>query len=127
MSRILNPLFNRRVFLAFSLLICAVAFASWFAGRTERSALQAPESVEVDPHARWASSIRPATPYQQGYMNGFDAFLKQTDQYIPRPLVASYTSSEKYEMDNEEVERGYVDGYHRASELQNCPRSGYEH
>lgn len=120
MKSVLEPLFNRRTFLAFCLLMCLVASASWFLRKTDR----APESVEIDPSSRLA--VVPSA-YQHGYVSGFDAFLKQTGQYAPRPAVASYTSSKEYSMDDKEVERGYVDGYHKAAELQNCPRSHHEY
>lgn len=127
MKCLLDPLFNKRKFLAFFLLACATVFVNWYFRKSERPAVRIPDSVEIDPSARWADAESLSRPYRYGYKSGFEAFLKQTGRDVPRQMVASYTSSETYEMDDEEVERGYVDGYHKATELQNCPRSGYEY
>jgi hypothetical protein len=125
---VLNLLFNKRIFLAFLLLMCLAVFGNWTFRRDVRPAAKIPEAVEYDPKTLLADiGTDKSRPYQHGYRVGFDAFLKQTGRYMPRPAVASYTSSENFDMEDSEVERGYVDGYHKATELQNCPRSGYEH
>jgi len=72
---------------------------------------------------------RVMTPYEIGYQNGTDAFQKQFGLY--RPSERSYSAyaqmhgpqaAELSDEDGEEISRGYVDGYHRASELMVCPR-----
>lgn len=117
---ILDPLFNKRVFAAVCLCMCvAAAFLLW----PERTTRESQEEAPAPMVAR-----DPQTAYQRGFNEGFDAFLKQTNQYTPRPLVVTYTRSEENEAgDDEEVNKGYVDGYHKATELQNCPRSNYEY
>ena len=76
------------------------------------------------PVAAVKEPVVPETPYDHGFQKGYDAFLKQTGRYVPRPgRVASYTSS--YSDDDEEVVKGYVDGYHRATELDQCPRDAH--
>lgn len=113
----MDPLFNKRIFLAFLLLICATAFASWFLKKSGPPSLP-PDSAEKDLKTQIAAD---ETSYELGFRTGFDAFLKQVGRYEQRPAVASYTSSQNINMDDAEVSRGYVDGYHKATELQSCP------
>lgn len=114
MERILSPLFDRRVFLVACL--CVSAAGVWLLRRGARP----PERPGPSALVR-----EPRTAYQRGFDDGFDAFLMQTNQYTPRPFVAKYSTSEEGDSDEEEVERGYVDGYHKATELQHCPRCNY--
>lgn len=66
-------------------------------------------------------------PYASGFATGYDAFMKQTGQYVPRPSF-SYSSSPGdpgADASDPDFQRGYVDGYHRATEFERCPRSFY--
>lgn len=123
MRSFLDPLFNRKIFTAVCLAL-SVSITMYLVFSTLGLPPDwAPESAEVVPDA--SSFARLETPYEQGFRNGYDAFLAQTGQYIPRPSVsASYAAS--YSSDDEEVSRGYVDGYHRATQMEHCPRSYYE-
>ena len=63
--------------------------------------------------------------YDLAYKKGFHAFKAQYDLESPE-VVYKYTSqieehgeSEKY---HELIDRGYVDGYHKAAESGICPR-----
>lgn len=118
---VLDPLFNKRIFAAFC-LACSLSLAMYLIyGRLGFPPDSAPESAEVVPYA--GDFARAETAYEQGFRTGYSAFLKQTDQYIPQPGVsASYASS--YSSDDEDVSRGYVDGYHKATEMEHCP-GGY--
>lgn len=118
----LDPLFNRKIF-AVVCLILTVSFTTYIAFSSRGLPPdRAPESVEVSPNK---SPLRPETAYEQGFRNGYSSFLAQTGKYIPQPNVtASYASS--YSSDDEDVQKGYVDGYHRATEVESCPRGCYE-
>ena len=59
------------------------------------------------------------TAYEEGRMAGHYAFLKQTGQYMPMQKSAKY--SKDMGDDEEEFNKGYVDGYHRAAESFHCP------
>lgn len=71
--------------------------------------------------------LHEANPYKQGFRFGYDAFMKQTGQYIPQTSV-SYTLSDPepvFDPSSPEFQKGYTDGYHRATELEKCPRNAY--
>lgn len=59
-------------------------------------------------------------PYQEGYKIGFSSFKAQNFGFsIP---ATEYTSSrlEESEKESEEYGKGYVDGYHKATEVMSC-------
>lgn len=117
----LNPLFDKKFFLLACLILSCTALI-YFSRVRIHSEGPLPAGVD-DPSIRRIEGIAnsgPMTPYRHGYISGFNAFLAQTDQ--PMIQVASYTSQQDQPMDEKEVERGYVDGYHRATEVQSCPR-----
>jgi len=117
---VLDPLFDRKIFSAICLAGSLSLAMYLIFGRAGFPPDRAPESAVAVPDT--SEFARVETPYEQGFRIGYSAFLKQTGQYIPRPgAVATYTSS--YDMDDEEVSKGYVDGYHKATEMENCPRS----
>lgn len=76
-----------------------------------------------------STPIRYETPYEFGYRRGYDAFCAQagvappTRQHAALPTAVRYTSAHGHGGDESEMEKGYVDGYHRATELEYCPRS----
>lgn len=56
--------------------------------------------------------------YEEGFRKGYFAFLAQEGLYFPPPEASkSYTSS----VVDEDVSKGYVEGYHRAAEMEHCP------
>ena len=59
--------------------------------------------------------------YRQGYVRGYNAFLAQTETYMPLPAIA-YTSSHPDAPEEGQGMDGYVDGYHKAAESVHCPR-----
>lgn len=64
------------------------------------------------------------TAYEQGFATGYQAFLNQIGRPDPSPIkIAKYSSN--VPEDEDEKMRGYVDGYHKATESFNCPRSAY--
>jgi hypothetical protein len=118
---LLDPLFDRKIFVAMCLAGTLSLVMYLIFGTLGLPPESAPESAEVVPNL--SDFARAETPYEQGFRTGYSAFLKQTGQYIPRPGVsASYASS--YSSDDEDVSRGYVDGYHKATEMEHCP-GGY--
>ena len=68
------------------------------------------------------------SPYQQGYTRGYYAFLAQTGEYVPPAnTVSAYMAlndSEPFAA-GPDYEKGYVDGYHKATESFHCPRYDY--
>jgi hypothetical protein len=120
---LLDPLFDRKIFAA-TCLAGTLSLAMYLIfGTLGLPPDRAPQSAEVVPNL--SDFARAETPYEQGFRTGYSAFLKQTGRYIPRPGVsASYTSS--YSSDDEDVSRGYADGYHKATEMEHCPRSYFE-
>lgn len=50
--------------------------------------------------------------YQQGFLEGYGAYMSQCGKYIPTPPVPR----DKYG-----YQEGYQDGYHRAIQYENCP------
>jgi len=61
--------------------------------------------------------------YRAAYSRGYMAFLSQMGLPLPPPeQVIQYTSLVNEEDKNpEEEDKGYADGYHRASESLSCP------
>lgn len=61
--------------------------------------------------------------YESGFNRGYNAFMAQMGEESSEKRVFKYTKFEK-EIENSEEEelKGYVDGYHKAAELQYCPR-----
>lgn len=64
--------------------------------------------------------------YQMGYEKGYYSFLIQNSQEPEK--ITSYTTTVENLFNNEDmqfleaVEKGYVDGYHKACNSVNCPR-----
>jgi uncharacterized membrane protein len=63
--------------------------------------------------------------YDLAYKKGYHAFMVQYDLEDPM-VVYKYTSKieehEKNEINHEIIDKGYVDGYHKAAESGFCPR-----
>lgn len=77
---------------------------------------RAPEVVRPEP----VEEVEVLSPYRYGYESGYSSFLAQVGEEVPRKRVVMYaTGSEDMEG---EYSRGYVDGYHRATEGYSCPR-----
>jgi len=123
---VLDPMFDRRIFSAVCLagslslamyLICGkIGFPP---DRAPESAVSVPDTggLAADADARYELE----TSYEHGFRVGYDAFLKQTGRYIPQ-TSGSTKRTASYTMSDEDVSRGYVDGYHRAADLGTCPR-----
>jgi len=79
------------------------------------------------------SEAKIKTDYQIGFEEGFNAFINQSGEvglpYPPLEFVAKYSNefnnNTEYQYtssySNEEKNKGYVDGYHRATKALNCP------
>lgn len=115
---LLDPLFNKRflaLFVAlFATLYCCLSFRT--------SPRMAPAVIREIPDDK--------DDYSAGYREGYAAFLNQigggpTDPSVPERAEKRYSSSE-HGYEGDQKIKGYVDGYHRASEIQNCPRGFYE-
>ena len=61
------------------------------------------------------------TAYEEGRMTGHYAFLKQTGQCISTPKSARYSRKDMSDDEEDEFNKGYVDGYHRAADFFQCP------
>lgn len=61
------------------------------------------------------------TTYSLGYQRGYRALLVQVGREVP--ALERYVSLEECEGSEEDIDRGYRDGYHKASEMLSCPRS----
>jgi len=98
------------------LFVCLVA-VFMNSGDTPPAVPVAQESVE--------EPVERMTHYQYGYLKGKRNMMIQMGiaDVPPLPSVAEYTTSESSsEESQEEEDRGYVDGYHRAGELMFDPR-----
>lgn len=96
------------------LAVCAGALSiSYLMNRPEKNAKL--ENIE------YPSPIVIRTAYEEGYWKGYGAFLSQSGFKLPPIKFAKYTFSDSEE-EKGEVERGYVDGYHKATECVLCPR-----
>ena len=82
---------------------------------------EVPSAVEV--YAQTVSGNPVETSYEVGYKQGYRALLVQMGQDVPP--VERYVSIDSGELDEESASRGYVDGYHKASESLVCPRCSY--
>lgn len=67
------------------------------------------------------SPIVISNAYEEGYWRGYGAFLSQSGLQLPPVKLVKYSSSDSEEQ-KEELEKGYVDGYHKATECMFCPR-----
>lgn len=90
--------------------LCVLAFL--------RSAPSDVREVEVEVEPEVEVEVLP--PYRHGYDSGYRSFLAQMGEEIPKGRVSSYMS--RADGMDEEYLRGYVDGYHRATEAYRCPR-----
>jgi hypothetical protein len=123
---VLDPLFDRKIFSAICLAGSLSLAMYLIFGRAGFPPDRAPESAETEPDTseladKEDSQYELETPYEHGFRVGYNALLKQTGQYIPQAGDSSKRTA-SYSMDDEEVSRGYVDGYHRASDFGMCPR-----
>ena len=63
--------------------------------------------------------------YGAGYQVGYRAYMVQTGQEVPPEVAVRYTSMVEGDSSGgseDEMLRGYVDGYHKATEMSQCPR-----
>lgn len=63
--------------------------------------------------------------YDLGYKKGFHAFMAQTGREGPEVAYKYTTQIEEHEETErytDVIDKGYVDGYHKASESGICPR-----
>jgi hypothetical protein len=120
---VLDLLFNMRIFAAMCLAGILSLVMYLIFGTIGFPPDYAPESVVVDPRtSELAAEYELETPYEHGFRVGYNAFLKQTGRYIPQAVMFSSKRTASYSMDDEQVSKGYVDGYHKATELGLCPR-----
>lgn len=103
-------------------LLVALVFHSLFSGpKIEKAAQELPAELPVIDQ----------TPYQQGYSNGYRAFMAQMGKELPPEQVSAYTvrtaaaHADGEEADDRTYGEGYADGYHRATESFHCPRHNY--
>jgi hypothetical protein len=61
-----------------------------------------------------------ASAYEEGYRRGHRAWMSQSGAEIRSDLYAVLETS-AIPGEEEAMTRGYIDGYHRASELSVCP------
>jgi len=117
--------FDRVAFVTLSLLYIAGMVA--YSLLSQESRPLPPNGLPPDPPEAVIAAEDAA--YEHGFRKGYDAFLKQTgqdDKVTQSAGVAYAYTSSAFEEDDDDVQRGYVDGYHKATEAQHCPRSYYE-
>lgn len=128
-TSIIDPLFNRTIFALFVLSL----FAGFGLILMKRSAAPSREHPLQTISSEDGSELldaghQVARQYDEGFRIGYDAFMMQTGQYQPRPAVSYSTSaghSKPGDPESPEFQKGYADGYHRATELESCPRPSY--
>lgn len=96
-------------------VFCLVFVVGCGGGEPELPEVDLPTGVEEV----YVESAQPssASSYDVGYEQGRRAFLLQMGEEVP--VVEMYVSH--VDLDEEEVSRGYVDGYHKAGEQVYCP------
>lgn len=117
-----------RNFLALSFFFACALIVLFFT-RPSREKVKllnpAPSGVLVQEDSREAS-FEEVDSYELGYNQGYLAFMSQWGLEPPSSVVEFvYTSSHSVSIvaeDEEMRNRGYADGYHRASESFSCPR-----
>lgn len=117
---ILDPFFNRK--------FCAIFLLGFATILALRLTIDADKNVEAPLENREsASAAPPSGSYEEGYRNGYRAFQEQSgvylpaEQYTPPYRSSQYVSQDFREENRSEEQRGYEDGYHKASRMQNCP------
>lgn len=116
------PPVNKRLILATVLLAAFLLFLLCFGFLRNRSEKTGPAATTQ------TSDISVESPYGFGFRRGHDAFCEQfgirvPPETSPRPTkVFSYMSDHASASDDGEMEKGYVDGYHRAAAMYSCPR-----
>jgi hypothetical protein len=128
-------------FFLFSALVLGLIFAfavDFFSKSTEDKKeniiLMSPEADRFMPPTPITPETTPfiekdlSKAYQMGYEKGYYSFLIQSGQDPEK--ISTYTVSveglykEQESQDyHDAVEKGYVDGYHKACDSVNCPRS----
>lgn len=79
------------------------------------------ETATPDPE----SFVEGEGPYQDGYKIGYMTFKFQNED-VPLPIeirYASYENEEDHRL-SEDYHKGYVDGYHKATEMIGCVSGG---
>lgn len=121
---------NSKVLFAFTFLILGIVAYSLMQNKPDARSLPQVEPVVNEKISTIASEEElMKEAYDQGYKRGQNAFLVQTNH----PLASSFETKESYtvfvELNEEQKEaykeaatQGYVDGYHKASDLVQCPR-----
>lgn len=74
------------------------------------------------------TEIMTTTPYQDGYIQGYYSFLRQSGYDVQPPKTVKYANTtddhaEPTADEEAEIMRGYIDGYHRAGKLGQCTRN----
>ncbi len=67
-----------------------------------------------------------ADSYAEGWARGYEAYVEQAG-LRPEPHPTTAYTSQAAPLDPQQVEAGYIDGYHRASESLVCPYVGAKH
>lgn len=111
----------RRVLIALLVCIC-LGFISVLAltMNAEKRTPKTDSVVAKTAREEEGYSIVIKTSYDEGYYNGYHAFLEQFEIEVPKTKTIKYLS---YAKDKEDMQRGYVDGYHKAAESIHCPVS----
>jgi len=103
------------------LILVAVIAATAFVISQKTPEKQKANSVALSTEKNIVEAEETPTSYTIGYDKGYKAFLEQNGRVDLSPNK-KYTVYVEQELEKDEVDRGYVDGYHRASETIYCPR-----
>jgi hypothetical protein len=122
--------------LTFLVLCCSVVCFFWFKNSNVPLAniesIDKTKNMESSVEAEEQQSIEEIA-YKIGYNQGERAFMLQTMDPKAEPIdfkdeqytVALEMSPEQKKSYQDNIDRGYVDGYHRGCEKFSCPGKGY--
>ena len=131
---------NKKILLLLAASAAFLAVFVWmqfrFEERPDVDLLSELEREVLDDESQQNDFILPSIPgpesfvdgeYQDGYKIGYMAFkLQNGSGDVPVPMEIKYASYEGEDANNvsEDYNKGYVDGYHKATEMVGCVSGG---
>jgi flagellar biosynthesis/type III secretory pathway protein FliH len=120
---------TRRIFVSIAVAILCVCFAAYMlipSKKAEKDEIVfVPQTSENLVLSEQTEEETKEELYDLGYKKGFHAFMAQTGKEGPE-VAYKYTAQieehEETERYADVIDKGYVDGYHKASESGFCPR-----
>jgi hypothetical protein len=118
----------KKIAIFFAILFCLIFLVSEFFQRSTTPIVNPRSEISASPEDVKKHAVERA--YKVSFDKGYSAFLRQIGfesktsyQYTSNvqevPVEEEILSSQEYQ---DALDKGYVDGYHKATEVTHCPR-----